>query len=137
MSSDLSKKIEMFKLQAVEQHEKIVKASLLDLFSSIVLGTPVLSGVLRNGWYMSFDVPSDKVPTRGAPTGGATIDRIKGEMKFYNTISDIYFVNNVHYGPYIEYDGISQKAPEGMMRINAMRWDEIVKNNVVKYGSRL
>jgi len=110
----------------------VLRTSCLDLFSSIILETPVDKGVLRNNWYAEFNFPVDTETTREDPSGSAAINRMKRKLKDVDVSDVVYFVNNLPYATYIEFDGISGKAPNGMVRVNTIRWDNIVKINARK-----
>ena len=111
-----------------EKQVKVLRQSSLDVFSSIVLATPVLQGVLRNAWFVSMGAPSSKI-TDEPGTPSAIISRIDRSLTRAKLGQDIYFTNNLPYAEPIEYDGHSAKAPNGMVRINTGRWDTIVANN--------
>lgn len=129
------RKLEEFRVEAKDTSEKVVRASLLDLFSAIILSTPVDKGVLRNGWNVTFDKPSDQVPTRGAPVGSATINRAKLELDtLYNyQTPTVFLTNNLPYAHRIEFEGYSAQAPAGMVRINTARWNQIIEANARKF----
>ncbi len=130
-----SRDINRFRLSVAEVSENIVRQSILDLFTSIVLQTPVDRGVLRNGWYVTFEQPSRETPTRGAPVGTATIQRARSIMATYDfAVTTVYLTNNLPYAARIEFDGHSAQAPEGMVRINTARWTQIVQNNVARFS---
>lgn len=121
-----------FQVRVRDVTDEIGRASLFDLFSSIILATPVDKGVLRNGWNITFDAPSNTLPVRGAPTGQAPIDRVRQALNARYTFEtpQVFFTNNLPYAQRIEFDGHSQQAPEGMVRINTARWNQIVENNI-------
>lgn len=46
----------------------------------------------------------------------------------------MFFTNNLPYAERIEYDGWSRfKAPQGMVRKNVVRWDDIVAAKAREY----
>lgn len=127
--------LEAFRLKVEDVSENIVRQSILDLFTSIVLQTPVDRGVLRNGWYVTFEQRSTQTPTRGAPAGNAPIERARSIMQSYDfTVNTVYFTNNLPYAQRIEFDGHSAQAPQGMVRINTARWNQIVENNIRRFS---
>lgn len=74
----------------------------LELFSRVVSDTPVDTSRARQGW-----IPN------GDPRIGETFE----------------VLNNVAYIRVLEYDGHSQQAPQGMLRINTRSWPDIVKRH--------
>lgn len=110
----------------------VLRMSCFDLFGAIVLETPVAKGVLRNNWYMEFNIPSTKTTDKTDAVGTAKLSSIKRKLKDVDVTDVVYFTNNLEYAQYIEYDGISGKARQGMVRVNVVRWDNIVAVNARK-----
>lgn len=125
-TSDLDK----FKRRTLDKYSRVKRLSAFDLFAAIVLETPVDKGVLRNNWFASIGTPSDEKTEVEDPSGASTISRIKSSLQGSDLEDDIFFTNNLPYAAPIEFDGISGKAPEGMVRVNVLRWETIVQSNV-------
>jgi hypothetical protein len=123
-SSDITK----FVKKTEDRFIRIKKASAFDLFSAIIIQTPVLTGTLRNNWYMSFNTPS----TEASENPSNSIERVNFSLKDIDAFNSVYFVNNLPYAVPIEYDGLSGKAPEGMFRVNVARWPSIVEKNAAR-----
>ncbi|ANO57511.1 hypothetical protein [Vibrio phage vB_VhaS-tm] len=127
--------LEKFKQKALENHVKVKRASSFDLFSAIIMGTPVDKGVLRNNWFVEMGpLGSTETTTYPAPVGTATINRTKVRLQETTADEDITFVNNLPYAIPIEFDGHSGKAEQGMVRVNTARWDYIVGLNARKFN---
>ena len=126
------KDLTKFQKRAIDKCVKVKELSALDLFSSIVLETPVDKGVLRNNWFASLGAASSERTDSKDKSGQGTIARIKSILSATNLESDVYMTNNLPYVIPIEFDGISGKAPEGMVRVNTLRWDSIVAANTKK-----
>lgn len=119
-----------FQKKTLVKYLKVQRLSAFDLFSSIVLETPVDKGVLRNNWFAEIGNPNlDKIDAAD-PSGSQAISRIRTVLNGVDISKDIFFTNNLPYAIPIEFDGISQKAPQGMVRVNTIRWDSIVRLNV-------
>lgn len=131
-TTDLSK----FKKKAMQDYSKVRRTAAISLFSSVVMETPVDKGVLRNNWFASIGNVSSETTTEVDTQGNETIKRIENAIKGEKLTDPIFLTNNLPYAATIEYDGHSQQAPQGMVRINAARWDEIVKEAIkkVQYG---
>ncbi|QMV29695.1 hypothetical protein [Vibrio phage vB_VnaS-AQKL99] len=128
--------LKRFKEKAIANHVKVKRASSFDLFSAIIMGTPVDKGVLRNNWFVEMGpLASTETTTYGAPVGTATINRTKVALERTSADEDITFVNNLPYVIPIEFDGHSGKAPDGMVRVNTARWDYIVGLNARKFNT--
>lgn len=129
-----SRDIIFFTAKTVDKMNKVIRMSAYDLFSSIVLETPVDKGVLRNNWFASIGSRSTESTNFGAPTGAATNNRINEVLKNVKLDDLIYLSNNLAYALPIEFDGHSGKAPHGMVRVNTVRWETIVANNVRRFN---
>lgn len=86
------------------------------LFSYIVMGTPVLSGRARGGWQISVRSPSTSSPIRLDPDGTNTIGEEIANLKGAGAFLDIFIVNNIAYIDELER-GTSQQAPDGMVKV--------------------
>jgi hypothetical protein len=58
--------------------------------------------------------------------------RFKSSWNLTINSKEAIISNPVPYGEYLEF-GHSQQAPNGMVRINCQKWDEIVSNQLLKY----
>lgn len=98
--------------------DRTMRGTLLGLSSRIIVGTPVDTGRLRHNWQASFKIPKDgelpgtdsMTPMSGAKT--ATMAMSVGD--------DFFLTNNLPYAYDIEYEGKSQQAPGGMVRVNVV-----------------
>jgi len=127
-TSDLKK----FQKKVNKAHRFVKRESALDLFSSIVLETPVDKGVLRGNWFADIGKPSSQVSEASDAAGGVTVAKIESVLSTGGETRDFFLTNNLPYAVPIEFDGHSGKAPEGMVRVNVARWDAIVKANIRK-----
>lgn len=94
------------------------------LFRAVEADTPVLTSYLRSNWQATVgDIPWSEVDIRPLSESFAEIEQAVTSAK---GDEPIFLTNNTVYGPRIEFDGWSGKAPQGMMRVNATRWPEFV-----------
>ena len=121
--------IEAFTNNTLANMTKVKCMSSLDLFSSIIIQTPVDEGVLRNNWYANIGSGSSATTLAASSNAAEVITRVNGVLAGTDPIRDIYFTNNLPYGYVIEFDGHSAQAPSGMVRVNTIRWDNIVRRN--------
>jgi hypothetical protein len=132
------KDLERFQDKVEHVTVNVYRSSVFDLFSAVVMSTPVDKGTLRGSWFVSIG-PGLFTGFKGARIadagGSATVGKIRYKVGKLEADNTVYLTNNLPYGPRIEFDGHSGKAPEGMVRINAARWEDIVKANARKYGS--
>ncbi|QIQ65288.1 hypothetical protein 19_00016 [Pseudomonas phage Epa19] len=124
--------VRRFGRTTMERIDKTRRASTLELFRLIIVETPVDDGVLRNNWRTQVNGPNtdsldseDQSGARALAEAAANL----GELK-----DTVFFTNNLPYAERIEYDGWSRfKAPQGMVRKNVVRWDDIVAAKAREY----
>ena len=100
------------------------KAIVLELFTSVILDTPVLEGRLRGNWLISSDSPETGQFDVLDPTGNQTTKKVEDFVSNIDVEGDfvLFLANNLPYAYRIEHDGWSHtKAPEGMVRKNLIR----------------
>ena len=122
----IERQIESFSARAQEKVLKIFKKSVIDLTSDIISDTPVDTGRLKNNWFPSVGTASEQTTEATANEAG---DRSNSLVNNQLTLDKtFYFTNNLPYAFRIEFEGWSKvKAPQGMVRRNAIRWKQIVK----------
>ena len=89
----------------------------IKLFEGTIMGTPVLEGRARGGWIASVGAPASGEGSADK-SGAATVAKMMG------TVSDSqpnFLTNNLPYIGRLEYQGWSDQAPSGMVRINMAR----------------
>nr|DAD67373.1 MAG TPA: tail component [Siphoviridae sp. ctt5z12] len=122
----IDRQIENFSAKAQEKVLKIFKKSVIDLTSDIISDTPVDTGRLKNNWFPSVGAASQQTTEATANEAGDRAENFaNSELTLDKTF---YFTNNLPYAFRIEFEGWSKvKAPQGMVRRNAIRWKQIVK----------
>lgn len=109
---------------AGEDMAKLHKAIILELFSSVILDTPVLEGRLRGNWIISSDNPANGTFDVIDPDGTRTTRKVEDFVSKLENLENfnVFLTNNLPYAHRIEYDGWSHtKAPGGMVRKNLIR----------------
>jgi len=122
----IERQIEGFSARAQEKVLKIFKKSVIDLTSDIISDTPVDTGRLKNNWFPSVGTVSEQTTEATANEAGDRANSfVSNQLALDKTF---YFTNNLPYALRIEFEGWSKvKAPQGMVRRNAIRWKQIVK----------
>ena len=122
----IERQIEGFSAKAQEKALKIFKKSVIDLTSDIISDTPVDTGRLKNNWFPSVGAASEQTTEATAnEAGDRSNNLVNNQLALDKTF---YFTNNLPYAFHIEFEGWSKnKAPQGMVRRNAIRWKQIVK----------
>ena len=122
----IDRQIENFSAKAQEKALKIFKKSVIDLTSDIISDTPVDTGRLKNNWFPSTGAASEQITEATANEAGDRANSlVNNQLALDKTF---YFTNNLPYAFRIEFEGWSKnKAPQRMVRRNAIRWKQIVK----------
>lgn len=109
--------------------EEVAQTSLINLGNEIINTTPIDRGGLINSWMSNIGGPS--LATRGENTSGTdSIAELQEKAIALNLGDDFYFTNSMPYAHRIEHKSHSQKAPDGMVRINTLRWESIVEKEI-------
>lgn len=106
--------------------ESTVRATALELFGSIIVGTPVLTGRAKGNWQTSINEPITSIVDRTGET--ESIAELKDVAGGSIAGKILWLSNNLPYIRRLEFDGHSSQAPAGMVRINVSRIKSIVSN---------
>lgn len=142
-----------------EKLTNLIKKSVFELTSAIISNTPVDTGRAKGNWQVSFNTPIGAKLEIDDKEGDTTISKAKG-LIYGNKVPQIYwiqnnldYINKLEYGLYpkpvkygsrikgvkkdnpIKYqvlsiNGFSAKAPQGMVRINLLKFNNILKGNI-------
>lgn len=116
--------------KSIKTTENVIKKSVFDLTSAIIQDTPVDSGRLRANWLVSFNTPIDAELKLEDKDGNATIAKAKALIGG-SKVPLVYWINNnLPYANHIEYGGSKLKAPQGMVRINILRFNKHLQANL-------
>lgn len=119
---------------------KVKRGVALKLFAAIVLDTPVgtsdpkrnyVGGRLRANWQVGRNTDPRSQLGRVDHTGAVVFAEIETVVRTSRLEDTLFFVNNLPYGPRVEYDGWSHtKAPKGMVRKNIKRFSRLLRQEV-------
>lgn len=99
----------------------------LDLFSRVVLRTPVDTGRARGNWQANTGAPMVQEADDRDTTGSATVAAIANEVGSWDVENvAIYLVNNVPYIVPLE-EGSSTQAANGMVMVSMAEIPDIVE----------
>jgi len=148
--------IAAFAATAAVNTDAVVRSAERALFGAIIAGTPCDTGLAISNWICSVDAPDTSVRVAFEPgkkgSGGkdrvgkhgskehavdssvreANVDASTADMatKVGGAGMVTYLSNNLPYAYGLEFGtnsyGYSKQAPEGMVRINVARWQQIV-----------
>lgn len=119
-TADLSK----FARKAQVTLDQAFRAVIIELFSSVITDTPVDTGRARGNWLVSVNTFPTTAVERLDPSGAVSSGAVRAEQ--YNIKDKVFLTNNLPYIHRLEYDGYSRQAPDGMVRKNMARVQQIV-----------
>lgn len=98
-----------------------VQGTLFSLTARVIKETPVDTGRLRNNWQSSIGRALRSELSGVDPSGAGAINRAAAVIENMELGDTFYFTNNLPYAARIEYNGHSDQARGGMLRVNVER----------------
>ncbi|MGQ7956513.1 hypothetical protein ACUTAF_02130 [Pseudomonas sp. SP16.1] len=90
-----------------------------------------VGGQFRGNWQVTFDTKAtgqlDRIDPQGDSTKSAASQVVLG---FTSDVGTIWAVNNLPYGPRLEFEGWSSQAPAGMVRVSVTEFQSFVNRAV-------
>lgn len=97
----------------------------------LVSGDGYVGGRFRGNWQVTFETMATGTLERIDPQGANTKNAAAGVvMSFTSAVGTIWAVNNLPYGPRLEFEGWSSQAPAGMVRISVNEFQIFVNRAV-------
>lgn len=119
-SDDLAK----FEAKTSEKLDLAVRKIALELFSRVILKTPVDTGRARANWQVSIGALPNGTLQLEDKTGQATISAATARTAGVEAGDVIYLSNNLPYAERLE-DGYSLQAPAGMVALSVQEFQAI------------
>ncbi len=139
MASNFMLNIQKFIDKAEGRADLVVKKTALELFTRVILKTPVDTGRARGNWNCAVGTkPAPRIDVNKLDKEGQeSIAEAQKVILSGEAGKTIYLTNNL---PYIEVleDGHSQKqAPHGMVKVTVLEFQQVIDSvvNEVKGGS--
>lgn len=129
----IAAQLEAIAKRSMQDVEDIAHASMLRLGNLIIQGSVVDSGRFINNWMAGIGTIDQSTTEATSLSGADSIGRLNGTINGV-TIGGaaFYFTNSVPYAQRLEYEGWSVRMPQGVVRINALKWDSIVEDEIKK-----
>jgi len=103
-----------------------VRKIALQMFTRIILKSPVDTGRFRGNWQIAIGSVPDGTLELDDKTGTATIAKGAAIALGMNAGDIVYFANNLPYARRLE-EGYSQQAPAGMVALTVQEFQSIVR----------
>jgi hypothetical protein len=126
-TSDLKK----FQVSFSEANDEMIQGIEIALFSAVILDSPVDTGRFRGNWQATINTPATGTLTTLDPSGQKTTGQIVTFTEGLSGGRITYLTNNLPYAQKLEY-GYSGQAPQGMVRRNAARFQQLVDEELKK-----
>lgn len=131
---------------AGDKAELVVKKSALQVLDAIEQKSPVgdpdtwaspappgyTGGQFRANWNLSISSMDTSTTTDKDPSGEAAIKRAQGRIEGYQLGDKVFITNSLPYAYRLEYEGWSRQAPQGMVRITALEFEQYVAEQAAK-----
>ena len=114
-----------FEKDALRKMNLAVRKISLEIFSRVILKSPVDTGRFRGNWQVAIgSVPSGTLELDDK-TGTATVSKADLKLVGAKAGDTIYLANNLPYAVRLE-EGYSQQAPAGMVALTVQEFAAIV-----------
>lgn len=125
---DVSKFVE----KAKKNPEKVMRQVSIKLFSAIIKASPVDTGRFRMNWMASGgSTPAFGTTDATDKSGNIAIGNATGFVLKAADWREFTLTNNLPYAQRLEY-GWSQQAPQGMVRTNISRFQQLINEEANK-----
>lgn len=138
-SLDVSKFVEKTK----KNNEIVMRNVSIKLFSAIIKGSPVYTGRFRMNWQASGATPAGGTIAATDKTGNTAVGSMSHFVAKTPNWQELTLTNNLPYANKIEYGGypgdgpntiggFSKQAPQGIVRINVLRFQQLLDEEAAK-----
>lgn len=125
MPGSFSADISAWIAKAKGNRDQVLRKIALDMFSRVILRTPVDKGRARGNWHVSIGRVDDNVLQLDDKAGTATISAAAAHIAQVKAGDVIYLINNLPYIGKLE-SGSSKQAPAGMVEITVQEFSSLV-----------
>lgn len=107
----------------------------LDMFSEVILMSPVDTGLFRGNWQTAIgNAPTGTIDLLD-PTGTIVTAKMQGVIAGLRLGDSVFMVNNLPYAIPLE-EGHSKQAPAGMVGLTVARFTPLVQQVAAALGDR-
>jgi hypothetical protein len=107
--------------------ETVTRKATFDLFSSVVRKSPVDTGRFRANWNVSQGSPDESTSEATSETRANL--QLRKALTF-KAGDVVWLCNALPYARRLEYDGWSGQAPQGMVRISVLEFNDFLRKAI-------
>lgn len=104
----------------------VVQKVTIDLFKSVIMKTPVDTGMARANWTASAGSFGTITVDALDKTGRSSVNAMQAVVSSTKSGGIVYMVNNLPYIKRLEY-GYSKQSPQGMVRLSINEFQSFVE----------
>lgn len=123
--------IQAFVAKAKKNPETVMRSVSLKLFSAIIKASPVDTGRFRGNWQTTGVTPATGLIAGVDPTGNKAVNSAATFITNAPGWDTFTLTNNLPYAERLEY-GWSKQAPTGIVRINVVRFQQLINEEAAK-----
>lgn len=121
-----------FARKAGKNADLVVQKVTVDILARVVKRSPVDTGRFRANWQVSVGTPASGNLAVEDKNGDSTVRAGTSAMTGFQVGPSVFIVNNLPYGPRLEYEGWSKQAPAGMVRITVAEYQSLIEKAVAE-----
>lgn len=138
---DFNLSMEKFAEKTLDKLEVGFKKVAFGLSEDIIMATPVDSGRARGNWFPEINTFSNQEDNNADGSGSIAISKVASKTRALKLGQTFTLTNNLPYIVRLEYglyplnskgsktiSGFSKQAPQGMVRINIIKWQQHINN---------
>lgn len=115
-----------------ERLRLIAQEAYVETASSVIVRSPVDSGLFRNNWFAGLNQPNTKTTTakakkRFGEKGGVRFTEFLELSAAFDLGDKLFLTNSLPYARRLEFGHSQRMAPFGMVRIAAATWPRTVE----------
>jgi hypothetical protein len=119
--------VKAFERDAMRKQDLAVRKISLEIFSRVILKSPVDTGRFRGNWQVAIgSIPSGTLDLDDK-TGTATVSKADLKLMGAKAGDTIYLANNLPYAMHLEDGHSKTQAPQGMVALTVQEFAAIVK----------
>lgn len=107
--------------------------SIVGLMDRIVERSPVDTGLFRGNWQVRVNgkpvgpIEREDKQALGSPMGASERGAAEANLSGFKIGDHVWITNELPYAQRLEYEGWSNQAPHGQLRLARLEWGQIVK----------